>query len=55
MLGTYIKYVTITALITGVFLSFHEHLWPWALIPASFVWIVIALGLTLERLDRERN
>lgn len=55
MLGTYLKYVFITALTTGTFLSFHDHLWPWAIIPASIVWLMIALGLSIERWERERN
>jgi hypothetical protein len=43
------KYAITTVLITGVFLSFHDTYWPWAIIPAGIVWGTIALGLTLER------
>lgn len=55
MLGTYLKYVFITALTSGLVLSFHETLWAWSLIPVAIVWIMIALGLTLERLDRQKQ
>lgn len=43
------KYAITTVLITGVFLSFHDTYWPWAIIPAGIVWGLIALGLSLER------
>lgn len=55
MLGTYLKYVFITALTTGIALSFHETYWTWSAIPVAIVWGMIALGLTLERLERERD
>ena len=55
MLGTTLKYVFITALTTGTVLSFHETLWTWALIPVGIVWGMIALGLTLVRLEQERD
>lgn len=55
MLGTYLKYVFITALTSGIVLSFHETYWTWSAIPVAIVWGMIALGLTLERLERERD
>ena len=55
MLGTYLKYVFITALTTGTVLSFHETLWTWALIPVGIVWGMIALGLTLERMEHSKR
>lgn len=55
MLGTYLKYVFITALTTGTVLSFHETLWTWALIPVAIVWGMIALGLTLERIEHSKR
>jgi hypothetical protein len=55
MLGLTLKYVFITALTTGTALSFHETLWTWATIPVAIVWGMIALGLTLERLEQERE
>jgi hypothetical protein len=55
MLGTTLKYVFITALTTGLFLSFHDTYMTWAILPAVIVWGMIALGLTLERRDRERQ
>jgi hypothetical protein len=54
-MGTYLKYVFITALTTGTFLAFHDHWWPWAIIPVSIVWGMIALGLALERREREKE
>jgi hypothetical protein len=53
-MGNYLKYVFITALTTGLFLSFHETLWTWALIPVSIVWVMIALGLAIERREQNR-
>lgn len=53
MLGTYLKYVFITALTTGLVLSFHETYWTWSIIPIAIVWGMIVLGLALER--REHN
>jgi len=55
MLGTYLKYVFITALTTGLFLSFHNTLWPWAYIAVAIVWGMIITGLALERRERERE
>jgi hypothetical protein len=55
MLGTTLKYVFITALTTGTILSFHDTYWTYAIYPVAIVWGMIALGLTLERLDREKN
>ena len=55
MLGTYLKYVFITALTTGIVLSFHETYWTWAIIPVAIVWGMIALGLALERRERETH
>lgn len=55
MLGTYLKYVFITALTTGLFLSFHDTYWPWAIACAGIVWGMIALGLTLERLEQDKK
>lgn len=54
-LANYLKYVFITALITGTFLAFHDQFWPWALIPVSIVWGMIVLGLALERKERQNN
>ena len=51
MLGTYLKYVFITALTTGTVLAFHETYWTWAIIPVAIVWGMIALGLTLVRIE----
>lgn len=55
MLGTYLKYVFITALITGVFLSFHSELWPWAYIAVAIVWGMVVTGLALEHREREKE
>lgn len=55
MLGTYLKYVFITALITGLFLSFHNTLYPWAYIAVAIVWGMIITGLALERREREKE
>lgn len=54
MLGLTLKYVFITALTTGTFLSFHENYWTYAIYPVAIVWGMIALGLTLERLERNK-
>jgi hypothetical protein len=54
MLGTTLKYVFITALTTGTFLSFHDTYWTYAIYPVAIVWGMIALGLTLERLERNK-
>jgi hypothetical protein len=51
-MGTYLKYVFITALTTGIFLSFHDTYWTYAIYPAMIVWGMIALGLALERRER---
>jgi hypothetical protein len=54
-MGTYLKYVFITALTTGAFLSFHETYWTYAIYPVAIVWGMIALGLALERREREKE
>ena len=36
-------------LLLGVTLSFHEHLYAWALLPLSICAGMIALGLMIER------
>lgn len=46
------KYAIATVLITGVFLSFHDTYWPWAIIPAGIIWSLIAVGLLIDRIER---
>ena len=50
----YLKYVFITALTTGILLSFHETYWAWSVIPAVVVWGMITLGLALERWENQK-
>lgn len=48
------KYVLTIILLTGLFLSFHDTYWPWAIIPAGIIWGLAGLGLYLESREHSR-
>jgi hypothetical protein len=39
------------ALVSGLILSFHDTLWPWAFIPGAFLWVMIILALAYGRTE----
>lgn len=42
------KFILGTCIVVGLVLSFHDTLWPWAIIPAGIVWGMLGLALLFE-------